>query len=134
MSPCNFGILLIFHYFLKSRALSCSENSESASISSSIYLWWMENILKLYNILTYYEKVCRLLLNSTDFLLQSGEAPDKLLTESRTYASINKDLSRRMEVARTSLPPRWSLCCCGKWRCPLKTSTEVRFYESSLFT
>ena len=66
----------------------------------------MEDILKLYNILTYYEKDCRLLLNSTDFLLQSGEAPDKLLTESRTYASINKDLSRRMEVARTSLPPR----------------------------
>lgn len=66
----------------------------------------MENTLKLYNILTYYEKDCRLLLNSTDFLLQSGEALDKLLTESRTSASINKDLTRRMEIARTSLSPQ----------------------------
>ena len=66
----------------------------------------MKNILKLYNILTYYEKDCRSLLNSTDFLLQSGEAPDKLLTESITSASINKDLMRRMEVARSSLSPR----------------------------
>ena len=48
----------------------------------------MKNILKLYNILTYYEKDCRSLLNSTDFLLQSGEAPDRLLTESITSASI----------------------------------------------
>ena len=66
----------------------------------------MENTLKLYNILTYYEKDCRLLLNSTDFLLQSGEALDKLLTGSRTSASINKDLTRRMEIARTSLSPQ----------------------------
>ena len=66
----------------------------------------MENTLKLYNILTYYEKDCRLLLNSTDFLLQSGEALDKLLTKSRTSASINKDLTRRMEIARTSLSPQ----------------------------
>ena len=28
MSPCNFGILLIFHYFLKSRALSRSLRGE----------------------------------------------------------------------------------------------------------
>ena len=66
----------------------------------------MENILKLCNIVTYYEEDWRLLLNSTDFLLQSGEAPEKLLTESRTCASLNKDFTRRMKVARTSYSPR----------------------------